>query len=88
MGFCIDSRTVASGSGAGTSFGGGMGDIINLRQVRKDRARAEKEIKAQSNRAKFGRTKTERERQAQEAQRQSDGLENSRRENQDDTDKK
>ena len=65
-----------------------MGDIINLRQVRKDRARAEKEIKAQSNRAKFGRTKTERERQAQEAQRQSDGLENSRRENQDDTDKK
>ncbi|NIJ15530.1 DUF4169 family protein [Sphingobium vermicomposti] len=64
-----------------------MGDIINLRQARKGRARAEKEKIAQSNRAKFGRTKAERERQLQDAQRQSDGLENSRRECRDDGDK-
>ena len=35
-------------------------DLINLRQARKARARAEKEAQAAENRAKFGRTKAER----------------------------
>ncbi|GJE29743.1 DUF4169 family protein [Methylobacterium organophilum] len=34
-----------------------MGEIINLRQVRKDRERAEKEAKAAENRVAFGRPK-------------------------------
>jgi hypothetical protein len=33
------------------------GDIVNLRQFRKSKARAEKDAKAEQNRAKFGRTK-------------------------------
>ena len=37
-----------------------MGDIINLRQVRKQRARAERETAAQENRIRFGRTKADR----------------------------
>ena len=35
-------------------------DLINLRQARKARARADKETQAAENRAKFGRTKAER----------------------------
>jgi Domain of unknown function (DUF4169) len=35
-------------------------DLINLRQTRKARARAEKEAQAAENHAKFGRTKAER----------------------------
>lgn len=38
-----------------------MAEIINLRQTRKTRARAEKERAADANRARFGRTKSERE---------------------------
>ena len=34
-----------------------MGDVINLRQARKARARADREKAAEQNRAKFGRTK-------------------------------
>lgn len=45
-----------------------MAEIINLRQARKARVRAEKERVASANRAKFGQTKAEREaRRAQEA---------------------
>jgi hypothetical protein len=36
-----------------------MGEIINLRQARKVRARADKAANAAANRAKFGRTKAE-----------------------------
>ena len=36
-----------------------MAEIVNLRQVRKARARAEKAAEAAANRAKFGRTKAE-----------------------------
>jgi hypothetical protein len=36
-----------------------MGDVINLRQFRKTRARAEKEKSAEQNRLSFGRTKAE-----------------------------
>ena len=35
-------------------------DLINLRKARKARARADKEAQAAENRAKFGRTKAER----------------------------
>ena len=40
-----------------------MAEIVNLRQARKAKARAEKEQAAETNRAKFGRTKAERERE-------------------------
>lgn len=35
------------------------GDIVNLRQVRKQKARSEKEKRAEQNRISFGRTKAE-----------------------------
>jgi hypothetical protein len=37
-----------------------MGEIVNLRQFRKQKARAEAEKTAEQNRASFGRTKAER----------------------------
>jgi len=36
-----------------------MAEIINLRQARKNKARAEKEVRAEQNRISFGRTKAE-----------------------------
>jgi hypothetical protein len=36
-----------------------MGDVINLRQFRKQKERAEKQKAAEQNRISFGRTKTE-----------------------------
>jgi UDP-2,3-diacylglucosamine pyrophosphatase LpxH len=36
-----------------------MGNVINLRQARKSRARAEKEKSAEANRLAFGRSKAE-----------------------------
>ena len=45
-----------------------MGDIVNLRQVRKRAARKDREAEAAANRAKFGRTKAERTVQDREAQ--------------------
>ena len=41
-----------------------MAEIINLRQARKGRARAEKEDAAAANRAKFGRTKEDKQLEA------------------------
>jgi Domain of unknown function (DUF4169) len=41
-----------------------MPDPINLRQARKARARIEQHMQAAQNRAKFGRTKAERQREA------------------------
>jgi hypothetical protein len=38
-----------------------MAEIINLRQARKQKARAEKEARADQNRIAFGRTKAEKE---------------------------
>lgn len=52
-----------------------MGDIVNLKEFRKARTRAEAEARAAENRVRFGRTKGERRRQAQEdsrAQRELD----------------
>jgi hypothetical protein len=40
-----------------------MAEIVNLRHARKQKARAEKERTATENRAAYGRTKDERERQ-------------------------
>lgn len=41
-----------------------MGDVVNLNRVRKARARADEAAQAAVNRAKFGRTKAEREAEA------------------------
>ena len=38
-----------------------MADIVNLKQVRKQKARAEKDNLAEANRLKFGRSKSEKE---------------------------
>jgi hypothetical protein len=38
-----------------------MGELVNLRRARKERARREKDAQAQENRVAFGRTKSERE---------------------------
>ena len=38
-----------------------MAEIINLRQARKNKARADKEARAEQNRISFGRTKVEKE---------------------------
>jgi uncharacterized protein YaaR (DUF327 family) len=46
-----------------------MAEIINLKDVRKARARAAAEAKAAENRTRFGRTRDERNRQALEEQR-------------------
>lgn len=47
-----------------------MSEIVNLRQAKKRRARAEKEAKAAANRVEFGRSKAER--KQTEAQRRLD----------------
>lgn len=46
-----------------------MAEIINLKDIRKARARAEAETKAAENRTRFGRTRDERNRLALEDQR-------------------
>ncbi|AMK21991.1 MULTISPECIES: DUF4169 family protein [unclassified Sphingobium] len=61
-----------------------MGDIINLRQARKAKARADKDRLAQSNRAKFGRTKAERQAQSLEEERKNRQIEGARLDNKDD----
>jgi hypothetical protein len=45
-----------------------MTEIVNLRQARKRKLRADKEKHADENRAKFGRTKAEKQRTAAEAE--------------------
>ena len=44
-----------------------MAEIVNLRQARKAKARAGKEADAAANRAKFGRTKAEKQAEAAKA---------------------
>lgn len=46
-----------------------MADIVNLKDFRKNRARAETEAKAAENRVRFGRTRDERNRKSSEEQR-------------------
>jgi len=55
-------------------------DIVNLRSVRKEKARAERKAEAAENRAKFGRTKAEKKAEAGEAERRARQLEGHRRE--------
>lgn len=57
-----------------------MTEIINLKQQRKAKERTAKEKQAEANRRKFGRTKKERLRQQQEAERAALKLEGHRRE--------
>ncbi len=57
-----------------------MGDVVNLRAVRKAKARVSREVEAQANRAKFGRTKGEKLRAAQEADRTTKLLDGAKRE--------
>ncbi|QRG04974.1 DUF4169 family protein [Xanthobacter dioxanivorans] len=52
-----------------------MGDVVNLHRARKAQARRAAEVKAEENRVRFGRTKAERERQADELERQKRHLE-------------
>lgn len=51
-----------------------MGDVIYLDRYRKAKARAEKEQKADWNRARHGRTKAEKQAARRDQQRQSDEL--------------
>ncbi len=51
-----------------------MGEIVNLKQFRKAKERAEAERKAEANRAAFGRTKAERETTKAERERDSQRL--------------
>ena len=57
-----------------------MGDVVNLRAGRKAKARVSREVEAQANRAKFGRTKGEKLREAQEAERAARQLDGAKRE--------
>ena len=61
-----------------------MAEIVNLRQARKNRLRAEKERAADTNRAKFGRTKAEREMSEKQAGRDAKHLDLHKRQSQDD----
>ena len=56
-----------------------MGEIVNLRSVRKAKARATKVVEAQANRAKFGRTKGEKLREVQETERLARTLDGAKR---------
>lgn len=56
-----------------------MGDLVNLRQARKARARRDKETQAAANRALHGRTKAERTAEAAERARAEQLLDDARR---------
>lgn len=58
--------------------------VINLRQVRKERARAEKRTKGDENAAKFGQSKAEKALSQAEAARLARGLDGHKRETDDD----
>ena len=57
-----------------------MAEIINLNKARKARARADKAIRAQENRAYFGRSRSERQIEAAEQARIAKTLDDSKRE--------
>ncbi|MBZ9657952.1 DUF4169 family protein [Mesorhizobium sp. ESP-6-4] len=61
-----------------------MGEVINLRQTRKQKARTEKERRAGENRALHGRSKTERERDRLTSQKAEKFVAGHRREKPDD----
>ena len=51
-----------------------MGDVVNLNRFRKTRDRAERAKEAEANRIRFGRTKAEKDRDRQEAERRAQDL--------------
>ncbi|CAO3429627.1 DUF4169 family protein [Azospirillum doebereinerae] len=51
-----------------------MGDVVNLNRFRKTRERAERAKEADANRVRFGRTKAEKLRDRQEAERGTQDL--------------
>lgn len=57
-----------------------MGDVINLRTARKQRNRADDARKADENRARFGRTKVQKQAEAKAAKRSDAHLDGHRRE--------
>jgi hypothetical protein len=59
-----------------------MAEIVNLNRVRKAKAKAEACKRAEVNRAKFGRTRAEREAEAVEQARRDTLLDGARREDQ------
>lgn len=56
-----------------------MAEIVNLNRARKAKARADAGRQAEANRAKFGRTKAERDREAADAARRETLLDGARR---------
>ncbi len=56
-----------------------MADVVNLRQVRKQKARGEREAAAEQNRALHGRTKAEKERDRISAERAENFVDGHRR---------
>ena len=58
--------------------GGGMGDLVNLKQFRKRAARERSEQEAAANRTRFGRTKSQRILDEQRASRADDLLDQHR----------
>jgi hypothetical protein len=57
-----------------------MGEIVNLRRARKDKARSAKDADAAANRAKFGTPKAERDRRAAETELAAKSLDGHKRE--------
>ncbi|MGY3436702.1 DUF4169 family protein [Marinovum sp. KMM 9879] len=55
-----------------------MANIINLRQVRKQKARRDRQDKASENAVKFGRTAGQKQAEAREAEKQRNGLDQTR----------
>lgn len=55
-----------------------MGDIVNLRAVRKQRERAAREAEAAANRSRFGRTKTQKRQEAAAADKARQDLDGKR----------
>ena len=55
-----------------------MAEIINLRRARKQRARAEREAEAETNRARHGRTKAEKQHDATDQERHERSLDGHR----------
>jgi hypothetical protein len=56
-----------------------MAEIINLNKARKAKARTDKAVRAQENRARFGRTKAEKQSEAAEKARIARTLDDARR---------
>ncbi|MBZ9763502.1 DUF4169 family protein [Mesorhizobium sp. CA8] len=65
-----------------------MGEVVNLRQARKQKARTEKERQASENRALYGRSKPERERDRLTSEKAENFVAGHRREKPDDPGKR